>query len=140
MSRLPRTLVFGATIGLMSCVANFAVAAPESSQVSNGLPALPAPGLSLDEIISLAQQGQQAEAIISRIRSTGSYYRLSAGDVISLRARGLPLAVIDHILVSERQALIAGLPSNSGNVLRTEEQAPPPGPKQRFVPALYLGL
>jgi hypothetical protein len=125
---------------LLSCVAHVAVAAPDSGQIDNGLPALPAPGLSLDEVIGLVQQGQQAEAIITRIRATGSYYRLSAADVISLRERGLPLAVIDHILASERQVLVAGLPSGSGSAHRAEGQAPEPSQKQRLVPALYFGL
>lgn len=82
---------------------------PGAGQVIDRLPAGRAvplaaavPPLSLDDVVHLADAGLGAEAIIERLHASGSHHRLSAADVLSLRSRGVPLAVIDHLLERER--------------------------------------
>lgn len=81
-------------------------------RVVDRLPANAAPAiaglsrLTLDDIQRMSQAGMAPEAIIDRLKTTASRHRLSASDVLSLRAAGVPLAVIDHLLAAERQGLL----------------------------------
>jgi len=118
------------------CISGCATLAQEDVQ-GIALPVLPATRLTLDELVALTRQGLGAEALIGRIRQSGSYYRLSASDVISLRERGLPIAVIDHMLVAERQFLVRG--EAAPVPAAAQDRATPKQPK-RFIPALYLGV
>lgn len=119
-----------------STVAYDGVAAEASAERTARLPVLPAPKLSLDEVVTLARQGVGAEALIARIRAAGAYYRLSAADIISLRERGVPLAVIDHMLRSERQLPMAG----DGPTLSSKQESPPQTRPRRAIGALYHGV
>lgn len=123
-------------IGGCSTVAYTGVGAGASAESAARLPVLPAPKLSLDEIVTLARQGVAADALIARIRAAGAYYRLSAADIISLRERGVPLAVIDNILKSERQFSAAGEDATLSN----EPESPPRPRPRRVIGALYHGV
>jgi len=57
----------------------------------------PQPPLELDEIIRMSQEGVADAEIIEKIRSSGTYYRLSADEVIALRSAGVSTRVIDEI-------------------------------------------
>lgn len=65
-------------------------------------PALPK--LTLDDVARLAREGISAEGITARLKESATRLRLSASDVVSLRARNVPLPVIDHLLDADRQA------------------------------------
>ena len=110
--------------------------ATASEQGVAALPALPAPRLSLDEIVTLSRQGVGADALIARIQVAGSYYRLSAAEIISLRERGASVAVIDHILTAERQYALAG----SSQPAEKAQVRPVRKDRQAFVAALYHGF
>jgi hypothetical protein len=73
--------------------------------------------------------------LIGKIRQSRAYFRLSATDVLALRERGLPIAVIDYILIAERQFLVRG----DATAPVKNQQAPSRAP-QRPIPALYLGV
>lgn len=50
--------------------------------------------LGVTEVIQMAQQGHDEQVIINQIRSTGSTYNLSVGDLDTLRANNVPSRVI----------------------------------------------
>jgi hypothetical protein len=113
--------------------------APVDAKVSGHLPAVPATALSLDDIVVLARRVGNPDLVIARIQAAGAHFRLSAADVISLRDRGLPLVVIEHILAVDRQ--VSG--EAGGNIPPQKPQAAPPSVKARtwpLIPALYQGL
>jgi hypothetical protein len=110
--------------------------ATASAQGMAALPASPAPGLSLDDIVTLSRQGVGADALIARIQVAGSYYRLSAAEIISLRERGVPVAVIDHLLTTERQNALVG----SSQPVEKVQVRPVRKVRQNFVAALYHGF
>ncbi|MDP1735442.1 MAG: hypothetical protein Q8L44_13875 [Sulfuritalea sp.] len=65
---------------------------------------LPQPGaaMPLQQIVALARLGLPAEELIGRIKQSGSRYRLSASQIVELAGQGVPLAVLDHMVASER--------------------------------------
>ncbi len=121
-------------IGGCSTGAYNGAGAGASAESTARLPVLPAPKLSLDDIVTLARQGVAADALISRIRAAGAYYRLSAADVISLRERGVAMPVIDHMLASEREFLVGG---DNG---RKDPELPSNKRPQPVIRALYHGV
>jgi hypothetical protein len=129
-----RAGVVGMAILAFPCISGCATLAQEDAH-HGALPVLPTARLSLDELVALTRQGLGAEALIARIRQAGGYYRLSASDVISLRERGLPIAVIDHMLAAERQFLVRG--EAAPVPAAVQDRAKPP---KRFIPALYMGV
>lgn len=64
----------------------------------------PLPTLSQADLVQLAKQGLSAESLISRLKDSRTRLRLSAGEIVSLKAQGVPLAVLDHVLESDRLA------------------------------------
>jgi len=107
-----------------------------SAQGVAALPAMPAPRLSLDEIVTLSRQGVGSQALIARIHVSGSYYRLTAAEIISLRERGVHVAVIDHMLTAERQYAHSG----SSQPAERAQVRPVRKDRQTFVAALYHGF
>jgi len=69
----------------------------------------PAPNLSLDEITSLSKQGAGAEAIIAKIRETGSRYDLTPSQMIELSKQGVDAKVLDAIHAAREQAMRDGV-------------------------------
>lgn len=51
----------------------------------------------LDEIAALGVAGASADAIIARMREARAVYRVPASELVKLRARGVPDAVIDYM-------------------------------------------
>jgi len=136
--------ILGALIVVMpclgSCAAGGGVAAGQgNTKLTANFSTMPAPKPSLDDIVVLAQRINNPDLVIERIRETGAYFRLSAADVISLRERGLPLAVIEHILSAERQLPV----EVAGKITPPKQKAAPPIASARnwpLLPALYQGL
>jgi len=65
----------------------------------------PIASLPLERIVEAARQGIAAEEIIGRITASGSRYRLSASQLVDLAQRGVPLAVLDHLVSAERRQI-----------------------------------
>lgn len=67
------------------------------------LPVAPPP-LTLDDIVQMQRSGTSADAIVGRIRDTGSAYRLTTADILRLHQAKVPDNVIDFMLNAERSA------------------------------------
>ncbi len=105
---LARIALCAAVVAVTACASQ----GGNPGQVVDRLPAeskplVPAlPRLSPDEVVQLAKQGLSAESIISRLKESGTRYRLSAAEILTLKSRGVPTAVLDYLLDSDRQALM----------------------------------
>lgn len=84
-----------------------------SGQVVDRLPASalaaapqPSARLGLDDIVVLAKTGEGSGDLIARLRASGTRHRLTAAEVMDLAGKGVPLAVIDHLLAGDRQGLL----------------------------------
>lgn len=67
-------------------------------------PPPPLPPLAQADLVRLAKQGLAAESIIGRIKESRTRLRLSASEILALKTQGVPLAVLDHLLDSDRLA------------------------------------
>ena len=99
------SLVLVLTLILTSC-ADTPVAPPKierlgAEQLEASLPQ-PAAAMPLQQIVALSRLGIPAEELIGRITASGSRYRLSASQIVDLARDGVPLAVLDHMVASER--------------------------------------
>ncbi len=68
----------------------------------------PAPNLALEEIVRLSAAGESADAIIARIRESGSRYALTPSQAIELHRRGVDARVLDHMQAAHEQTLRDG--------------------------------
>jgi len=66
----------------------------------------PLPKLTQQDLIHLSRQGLSSEALIQRLRESHTRLRLSASEVIVLKTSGVPLPVLDHLLDSDRKAIL----------------------------------
>lgn len=80
----------------------------------------PLPVLAQADLVRLAKQGLAAESIIGRIKESRTRLRLSASDVLSLKTQGVPLAVLDHLLDSDR---LASADDCTAQINRRDEEA-----------------
>lgn len=83
-----------------------------AEQLEARLPPPPA-AVSLEQIVTLARQGSTAEDIIGRINGSGSRYRLSATQLLDLARQGVPLAVLDHLVASERRQIFEDMAADA---------------------------
>jgi hypothetical protein len=60
-------------------------------------PTYQTPPITVAEIVSMSQAGVPAQAIIQRIRASGTVYRLQASQLAQLRKEGVPDAVVDYM-------------------------------------------
>lgn len=61
--------------------------------------------VSVPEIVALAQEGVPPDAIIAKMRASGTVYRLSANQLADLRDKGVPGPVIDAMQQSYLDAV-----------------------------------
>lgn len=80
-------------------IARLAPDAPERSQA-------PPPAITQEELVRMSKAGMKDEAIIGRIRETGSRYALTASQAITLHDQGVNGAVLDYILSAREQELL----------------------------------
>jgi len=66
----------------------------------------PLPKLTQQDLIQLSRQGLSSEAIIQRLKESHTRLRLGATELIALRTSGVPLLVLDHLLDSDRKAIL----------------------------------
>lgn len=98
--------LFFAALVLSAC------ATPAPPRIVERLPAAeaspppppPLPVLIQADLVRLAKQGLSTESIVGRIKESRTRMRLSATDVLSLKTQGVPLAVLDYLLDSDRLA------------------------------------
>lgn len=86
---------------------------PQAGRVVERLPSVPVapapppvPALLPADLVRLAKQGLSAEHLIGRIKDSRTRLRLTATEVIALKTDGVPLAVLDYVLESERLAVV----------------------------------
>lgn len=86
--------------------------------------ALPAPSkpLTAADILALHRQGLGAEAILARVRSTGTRLELTPTQVWELHGQGVPLAVLDGLHQAWRRGLEADL-AQAQTVAQNQRQA-----------------
>jgi hypothetical protein len=68
----------------------------------------PTPNLTTDEIVQLSKQGASPEAIIDKIRQSGSSYALLPSQYIDLAGRGVDPKVLDFMQSAHEQSLRDG--------------------------------
>lgn len=112
-----RPLLFAAPVLILQACANAPVEPPKierisAEQLEARLPQ-PAAALPLEQIELLARQGVSAEDLIARITASGSRYRLSAAQIVELAQQGVPLAVLDHMVVAERRQIFDDLAADA---------------------------
>ena len=136
--------IFSAIAVTLACTGNGATAGEDAEALHKARVAVDAPtsrtqALSLEELVSLAQKTRNPDIVIDQIRKTGTYFQLSAADVISLRERGVPLAVIEYLLAAERRLAVE---TGSNLYPRKQGSVPPAHSAKQWtsMPALYLGL
>lgn len=66
---------------------------------------LPPEPVTLEQIISMSQEGRTPEEIIAEIEKSRTLYELSADDVMMLSEGGVDPRVIDHMLETHRRFL-----------------------------------
>lgn len=62
-----------------------------------------------EDVVTLARAGAPPEAIVARLQEARTVLRLTATQVVALHGRGVPVAVLDHMLAMERAADAARL-------------------------------
>lgn len=67
------------------------------------------PNLTLEDIVAMSRQGEAPEAIIAKIRETGSSYDLSPSQGLDLARQGVDPKVLDHIHAARDRALRDGM-------------------------------
>lgn len=96
------------------------IARISAAELEQLLPRPQAP-LSLDEIVRMSQAGASAEAIIEKIRESGSRYALAPSQAVELSRQGVDTRVLDHIHAANEQALRDGCADEINK--RAEESA-----------------
>ena len=68
----------------------------------------PTAALSLQQIVQLSREGVPDDAMIEKIRQTGSSYRLLPSQAVELARQGVDVKVLDYIHTAQEQRLHAG--------------------------------
>lgn len=50
-----------------------------------------------DQVVEMAKSGESADAIIQKLRASGTVYQLSAAELVKLHEQGVPDAVLDYM-------------------------------------------
>lgn len=69
----------------------------------------PAARLTAQDLVRLSREGLAPQAIVARIRESGSRFDLSASRLLELDRQGVDAAVLDYIVEAERRAKEADL-------------------------------
>ena len=74
----------------------------------------PQPNLTLDEIVRMSREGAMPEAIIDKVKETGSGYDLIPSQMLELSRQGVDARVLNFIYASREQALRDGFAEELG--------------------------
>lgn len=69
----------------------------------------PNPKVPLSEVISLSAAGTPPESLIRKLQDTGTFYNLSAQQIVDLGKQGVDQRVIDHLVDAQEKARQATL-------------------------------
>lgn len=67
------------------------------------------PKVPLSDVIAWSQEGASSDAIIKRLQDTGTFYNLTAQQIVDLNQRGVNQRVIDHLAEAQEKARQATL-------------------------------
>lgn len=73
------------------------------------LPTVAATPLTQEDVVRLSASGMAPDAIVRQWREDGARLRLGAGDIVALHRQGVPVAVLEALIVAREQALRADL-------------------------------
>lgn len=62
------------------------------------------PVVSLDEIVALSRAGSAPEAIVKKLRDTGTVHNLSPKQIVDLHTQGVAQAVLDYLGAAQEKA------------------------------------
>lgn len=65
----------------------------------------PVASVGIEDIKAMAKRGDSAQAIVAKIDASHSHYRLKAAQIGTLLDAGVPPAVVDHMMESERRRI-----------------------------------
>ncbi|HVK55466.1 MAG TPA: hypothetical protein VM532_10615 [Burkholderiales bacterium] len=57
----------------------------------------PKPPILPDQVVEMAKAGTPAEAIIQKLKESGTVYQLSAAELVKLSKAGVPTSVLDYM-------------------------------------------
>ncbi len=69
----------------------------------------PNPKVPLSDVISLSAAGTQPDVLIKKLQDTGTFYNLSAQQIVDLSKQGVDQRVIDHLVDAQEKARQATL-------------------------------
>lgn len=78
----------------------------------------PVSSISLADIVAMSRAGIAPEEIVKRIGAAHARYRLSATQLVELSGQGVALAVLDHLVETERRAIFDDL---AADIARREQ-------------------
>jgi putative N-acetylmannosamine-6-phosphate epimerase len=102
-----KMIACAAIISIAACANSPPAASPRIERIADAaLPAgvvAPAAKIGMAEIVAMTKQGESPVRIIARIDQSASISRLNASEIVEMAQSGVNLAVLDHILETERQ-------------------------------------
>lgn len=98
----------------------------------------PVPTLTTDEIVQLSKQGVNPDAIIARIKQSGSTYELLPSQFIDLAHRGVDHQVLDYMHAAREASLRDGC-ADEINKREREHRAESEGLKRQLQLRPYCG-
>ena len=69
----------------------------------------PNPKVPLSEVIVWSQEGASSDAIIKKLQDSGTFYNLTAQQIVDLNKQGVNQRVIDHLVEAQEKARQATL-------------------------------
>lgn len=69
----------------------------------------PNPKMPLSEVIALSSSGTAPDAIIKKLQETGTFYNLTAQQIVDLNRQGVDQHIIDHLVDAQEKARQATL-------------------------------
>lgn len=74
--------------------------------------------VTLDDIVAMGREGRSAGEIVAKLKESHSRHRLTAGQILALREKKVPVEVLDYLLEAERQAVLDDL---AGELVRRDQ-------------------
>lgn len=113
--RVLMTGAFALSLGALAALGGCA-ATPNQGQVSRlsaqdlaRLTPPPNPQVPLAEVIAWSDAGASAQAIIKKLQDSGTFYNLTAQQIVDISKQGVDQRVIDHLVAAQEKARQATL-------------------------------
>ncbi len=98
-------LIVGAlavSVAVSGCMTGYTTVGREYGYMAERDSTMPPP-MTINDVIALSQDSVSAEVIISQIKATDSYFRLSTDDIVALRKAGVNDKVINAMIQTGNQ-------------------------------------